>query len=341
MSTLDPQFQPSQTSAFPPSELIGLLYEAAAEPSRWPFWFDALAASVGHRASNLVIHGFGPTRYVCLDAPGSRFDTINPSRVFENKALSKCSFAIAYVSGEIVEDWSQLQPYGAAPTGVQVFADETRSLDADDRALLRAVLPHLHRALVLHFQLEAFQREHDNLTTCLDELSTGMVLLDTNATVLYANQAALDYLAGQCGLVYENGKLCAPNCNVNQTFQQNLKSATSGQKRSLCGQPLASGATLWLRGLGRDRAVAYIARERQERSLAPELLIDAFDLTPAEARVGSLFAFGHKVDVIAAHLDISVHTVRLHLKKIQGKTGTHRQATLVRRMLEAIPQVNP
>ncbi len=111
-----------------------------------------------------------------------------------------------------------------------------------------------------------------------------MVLLDTNATVLYANPAALDYLDGQCGLVYENGKLCAPNCDVNQTFQQNLKSATSGQKRSLCGQPLTCGATLWLRGLGRDRAVAYIACERQKRSLAPELLIDAFDLTPAEAR---------------------------------------------------------
>ena len=70
-------------------------------------------------------------------------------------------------------------------------------------------------------------------------------------------------------------------------------------------------------------------------------MIDAFDLMPAEARVRSLFAFGHKVDEIAAHLDTSVHTVRLHLKKIRGKTGTHRQATLVRRMLEAIPQVNP
>ena len=137
VSTVDRQIQPRQTSAFPPSELIGLLYEAAAEPFRWPFWFDALAASVGNRASNLVINGFGPTRYVCLDAPESKFDTINPSRVFENKALSKRSFAIAYVSGEIVEDWSQLQPEGAVHTGVQVFADETRSLDADDRALPR------------------------------------------------------------------------------------------------------------------------------------------------------------------------------------------------------------
>ena len=341
MSTFDLQFEPSPTSTFPPSELIGLAYEAAAEPSRWPRWFDALAASVGHRASNLVIHGFGPTRYVCLDARGSRFDTLNPGRVFKNKALSKQSFAIAYVDGDIVDDWSHLHPDGIAPTGVQVFADETRSLDSDDRAVLRAVLPHLHRALVLHFRLEAFQREHDDLTTCLNELSTGMVLLDTDATVRHANQAALDYLDGQCGLVYENGKLSAASHDVNTTFQRNLKNATSGQKRSLCGQPLPCGATLWLRGLGHDRAIAYIANDRQARSLTPKLLIDAFGLTPAEARVGSLFALGHTVDEIAAQLDISVHTVRLHLKKIQGKTGTHRQATLVRRMLETIPKVNP
>ena len=240
-----------------------------------------------------------------------------------------------------MEEWSRLHPDRAAPPGIQVFADETRSLDAGDRALLHTVLPHLHRALVLHFRLEASERERDTLTTCLDEFSTGMLLLDTNAAVLHANQAALDYLDGHCGLVCENGKISAPNRELNQTFRQNLKRATSGRQRTLCGQPLDGGATLWIRGLGRDRAVAYIAGERDERSLAPALLVDAFDLTPAQARVGSLFAFGCTVEEIAAQLNISVHTVRLHLKKIQAKTGTHRQATLVRRMLETIPNVNP
>lgn len=96
-----------------------------------------------------------------------------------------------------------------------------------------------------------------------------------------------------------------------------------------------------MRGLGRNRAVVYVASDREERSLAPELLVDAFDLTPAQSRVGSLFAFGLTVDEIAAQLRISVHTVRLHLKKIQVKTGTNRQATLVRRMLETIPNVKP
>lgn len=341
MSTLESQRQPSQTSAVVPAELIGLAYEAAAEPTRWPCWFDSLGASVGHRASTVVIHGFGPARYVSLDTPGSGFETINPSQVFEKKALSKQSFAIAYVDGDIVDDWSHLHPDGIASTGVQVFTDETRSLDSDDRTLLHAVLPHLHRALMLHFRLDACQRERDTLTTCLDEFSTGMVLLDANATVIHANHAALEHLDGRCGVVYENGKLWAPSRQVNTTFQQNLKSATSGLQRSLCGQPLDHGVTLWMRGLGRNRAVVYFASDREERSLAPELLVDAFDLTPAQSRVGSLFAFGLTVDEIAAQLRISVHTVRLHLKKIQVKTGTNRQATLVRRMLETIPNVKP
>ena len=88
MGTLDLHLQAGATSVLPPAELVGRVYEAATEPSRWPVWFDALAASVGHRASTLVAHGFGPARYVSLDTPGSGFDTINPSGIFEKKTPS-------------------------------------------------------------------------------------------------------------------------------------------------------------------------------------------------------------------------------------------------------------
>ena len=89
MSTSGPHLRASETSVLPSAELIGRAYEAASEPSRWPVWFDALAASVGHRASALVAHGFGPARYVSLDTPGNGFDTLNPSGIFEKKTLSR------------------------------------------------------------------------------------------------------------------------------------------------------------------------------------------------------------------------------------------------------------
>ena len=341
MSPPKPYLQQYPKSALSVLALTELAYEAATEPHLWPRWFAELATNVGHRVSNVVVHGFGPTRYISLETPEAGFAVINPGRVFENKALSRGSFALAWVRDEIVDEWSQLRRDGSAPTSVEVFTDESRSLRRTDRLLLRAVLPHLQRALTVHFRLEASQGEHNIFGACLDEFSTGMLLLDRHAALLHANRAALDYLGGQCGVVQDDGKLRVLDRDTDTRFRARLKTALSSGGRCFSCLHLDCGATLWLRGLSGGRAVAYISTVRQERPLAPALLADAFGFTPAEARVGSLFARGENVDEIAGKLGVTTHTVRLHIKKMQCKTGTHRQATLIRHMLETIPQVNP
>ena len=61
--------------------------------------------------------------------------------------------------------------------------------------------------------------------------------------------------------------------------------------------------------------------------------------TAAEARVAALFVAGQSLRDIAERLGISLHTVRQHMKKIQAKTDTNRQASLVQRMLQAVPRL--
>ena len=61
----------------------------------------------------------------------------------------------------------------------------------------------------------------------------------------------------------------------------------------------------------------------------PGILINAFGLTPAEARLASLVASGASLDVVAAHLGITRDTARNQLKAVFAKTNTHRQAELV------------
>lgn len=341
MTPWSPYLQQHSTSAPSSLALIESAYEASADPSLWPRWFNELASILEHRGTNIVLRGFGPTRYVSLDEPEAGFTTLNPGRVFETKTLSRHSFALAWIGGELVDDWSQLRSEGGARDGIEVFTDESRSLQGSDKRLLRLVLPHLQRALTLHFRLETARREQDTFGACLDELCTGMVVLDGRATMLHANRAARECLRGQHGFLQSAGKLRVMDDDADVFFRARLKQALSGGKRSLSCTKLTSGATLWLRGLDNDRAVAYIVSDQQPRSMAPELLADALELTPAESRVGSLFAQGHDVDTIAATLSVSVHTVRLHIKKMQLKTGTRRQASLLRRLLETVPWVSP
>jgi DNA-binding CsgD family transcriptional regulator len=65
----------------------------------------------------------------------------------------------------------------------------------------------------------------------------------------------------------------------------------------------------------------------------------AHGLTRAEARVVSRLASGLDVPAIAAELRVSVETVRSHLKHAYAKTGTKRQAELVRMVLvDSVPE---
>jgi DNA-binding CsgD family transcriptional regulator len=62
-------------------------------------------------------------------------------------------------------------------------------------------------------------------------------------------------------------------------------------------------------------------------------------LTRAEARVVSRLAVGLDLPTIAAELGVGVETVRSHLKRAYAKTGTSRQAELVRLVLvDSVPE---
>jgi len=57
---------------------------------------------------------------------------------------------------------------------------------------------------------------------------------------------------------------------------------------------------------------------------------ELFSLTTAEMRVLSLLLEGGSVNHAAGRLNIAQSTVQTHMKRILEKTGTHRQAELVK-----------
>lgn len=69
--------------------------------------------------------------------------------------------------------------------------------------------------------------------------------------------------------------------------------------------------------------------QRKVELLRPELLIEFFRLTPAEAATAIALMEGLSLAQAADRLDVTMHTSRSHLRQIFAKTGTHRQSELV------------
>jgi DNA-binding CsgD family transcriptional regulator len=59
-------------------------------------------------------------------------------------------------------------------------------------------------------------------------------------------------------------------------------------------------------------------------------------LTPAEAALATSLLHGESLSDVCERRDVSVNTVRTHLKSICQKTGTRRQADVVRVLLRSL-----
>ena len=70
--------------------------------------------------------------------------------------------------------------------------------------------------------------------------------------------------------------------------------------------------------------------------LVPALQV-LFHLTPAEARLASALASGMDLREASRMLDIGRETARTQLRAVFAKTGTTRQADLVRTVVRALP----
>ena len=69
------------------------------------------------------------------------------------------------------------------------------------------------------------------------------------------------------------------------------------------------------------------------------VLSGLFDLSPAEVRVAREIAQATTVEQTAAKLGVTVETVRTHLKRVMLKTGTNRQAELVKVLMGVKPSL--
>ena len=88
---------------------------------------------------------------------------------------------------------------------------------------------------------------------------------------------------------------------------------------SRAGSPIANAA-----------AAIFVAPAAAPAPAPSDALSALFDLTAAEARVFSKIAAGKTLAEAAGDLGVEASTAKTHLLRVFNKTGTHRQAELVK-----------
>ncbi len=250
------------------------------------------------------------------------------------------------------KDWLQPQDYVSALSLVvdrddreTAFLQVLRSpsmptFNGAEAACLGALHPHLGRALSITRELHRRQHRLDNMLTLFDKASVGLIL-DQNDELL-CNGWAKAILAEHDGLELRHGTLKAARAAQTEALAALIGQVrTEGTKGGDIAINRPSGRralTVLIRPARNTQPmlddaasdVAIFIVDPSRRTQQPvSLLRQTFGLTLTEARVASRLASGESLDEIADHLQVSVGTVRNHLKRVFAKTETSRQAELV------------
>ncbi|MFN7571304.1 MAG: helix-turn-helix transcriptional regulator [Betaproteobacteria bacterium] len=247
---------------------------------------------------------------------------------------------------------------GIPPTAVVVYrALNDQPFGDHEVELHRILMPHLSRALGVMFRLRDSELRVAASLAALDRLSSGVILIGAQRTVEFANRAARGSLAEEDGL----------RLRQEATGKTRLVAASTGAQRGLdaaldqcldptvvevphfsqvVSVPRSSGRAAYVlnvsalpathefgSGAGQPRAIAFLTDPVDPVRVNRAALQRLYGLTAAEFRVVEQVCSGQTVAAVAERFRVSENTVKSQLQSIYDKTGTHRQAQLVRLVL--------
>lgn len=225
---------------------------------------------------------------------------------------------------------------------------EIGSATRDQRTALLALFPHVARALRLGLRHNALLDEAwwDGIESSGTEAS---ILLDESGKLLRLSAAAEQVIAAGDGLRANRDRLAGVDAECDSRLQAAIQAAVRDS------EPRASATTLIRNSCRKPYLCLVYPLVRKRRFLAPHQaaalihIVDPcritsrlskmqralFGLTDRETQVADLLLGGHSPESLAAVLDISRNTARVHLRSLFRKTDTNRQSELVRILLAA------
>jgi DNA-binding CsgD family transcriptional regulator len=217
-----------------------------------------------------------------------------------------------------------------------------------------ALIPHLRRALRLHFELSVLQSTAHGLELALDAFDRAVFGLSRKGKILFCNQTAQQILAEAEGLRVNESCLVAERAEQDTELQFLVaQAASTGTGFSTTGallldrnsgkpalrltlMPFAGNLINHFPELATLAFVEDPAKKPMSRTIALRKL---FRLSPVEARLTEFLAGGVELSAAAEQLRMSTQTARFHLKSIFRRTGLGRQVDLVRLVLSLPSEV--
>lgn len=242
-----------------------------------------------------------------------------------------------------------LEKTGARAAMVGVFRHERHGLvDEETRNRMRLVVPHIRRASLIGRVIDLKTAEACTFADTLDRISAGMFLVDETSRVVHANAIGHEMLASAAVFSAPGGKLTAIDPRAARLLADIIVTAGKGDESvgtkgiavpivAREGDhyvahvlPLTSGARR--RTASRYAAVAalFVRKAALEVPSPPEAISKLYGLTPSELRVLLAIVQAGGVAETAQALGIGAQTVKTHLHRLFRKTGTSRQADLVK-----------
>ncbi|WP_156612515.1 helix-turn-helix transcriptional regulator [Paramagnetospirillum marisnigri] len=229
--------------------------------------------------------------------------------------------------------------------------DRDGSFTNEEVRQFESLTPHLIRAVRTQIRLGQQQSVTDDLRATLNALVAAVILVDATGKVWFANHAAESILAQGDGLGVSQGRLRGGTpgdsgkieAMVAETVMAARASRLPGGDALTLDRPSGKAPlNLLCVPMRADRlevfplrpsAMLFVSDPEAERPIPEALIARMYGLTPAEARLCGDLLRGMDLAGHAERHGITANTARTHLKSIFAKTGTGRQAELLRLIL--------
>ena len=253
------------------------------------------------------------------------------------EALSRLAEATGTRIVALPDDGGATMPRLHRPWRSGDFAEDEVDLSA-------ALAPHIRRAVQLQHRLAALELQRASSAAAFDQLRDGVIIVDDQSGIVFANRSADDILAEGDGLIRDGSAIAAATPAGTATLRRLVAAAPGNgppEPGSRCMLDRRDGRSplsvlvvplyaevAW--GMPRrPAAVLLVSDPDRDGRASIETLRRRFNLTPAEATFLAEIVKGDGIQAAADRVGVSLATARTHLRHVFDKTGTQRQAELV------------